>query len=286
MRTGVNLSRSTVHYFKHNDMRDLKNIMETIAKDDKKFKRDSTQQRRFIVTEGLFQTTGKVCPLPELVELKNKYCYRILLDETLSFGTIGNTGHGVTEHYGLKTSDIDVIMMSMDCALASIGGGCVGVKETIDHQRLSGAGYCFSASTPPFLFCGALETLKTLEAKGEDLILSMRSNARVLIDGINAIPHLQVISSEDSPVIITTLVNPSDYDNDMELMKEISYKCLHKGVALIVPEYDRVLLPAMKRSNHSLAASLRINASASLTNADMKKVVKELKAAVVQVFGR
>ena len=39
-------------------------------------------------------------------------------------------------------------------SLASIGGFCAGDREIVDHQRLSGLGYCFSASLPPYLATG------------------------------------------------------------------------------------------------------------------------------------
>ena len=47
---------------------------------------------------------GDLCPLKKLVELKNKYKVRIFMDETLSFGTLGETGRGLTEHCGLSVS--------------------------------------------------------------------------------------------------------------------------------------------------------------------------------------
>lgn len=45
--------------------------------------------------------TGEICPLPELVVLRAKYKLRLFLDESISFGTLGKTGHGLTEHFNV-----------------------------------------------------------------------------------------------------------------------------------------------------------------------------------------
>jgi serine palmitoyltransferase len=151
IRTGIYLSRATVQTYKHNDMKDLEGILASIASDDRKKKRDATQQRRFIVTEGLFRNTGDVCPLPDILALKEKFCYRLIMDESTSFGVLGKTGRGCTEHFNLSIDSVEIITLAMDTVLASVGGVCIGTREIVDHQRLSGAGYCFSAASPPFL---------------------------------------------------------------------------------------------------------------------------------------
>lgn len=60
--------------------------------------------RRFLVVEGLYAKHGDLCPLPKLVELKWKYKLRIFVEESFSFGVLGESGKGVTEHFGVKVS--------------------------------------------------------------------------------------------------------------------------------------------------------------------------------------
>lgn len=264
-------------------MKDLANLLETIAKDDKKHNRDALQQRRFIVVEGLYHLTGDLCPLPEILNLKNKYCYRIIMDESLSFGTIGNTGRGVTEHYGIDIGEIDMITVAMDNTLASIGGGCIGTREVVDHQRLSGSGYCFSASAPPFLFASAIDALEQLDKKGSDLLISLRGNTKACINGLATIPNIEVISCEESPVIQVVLKPSFGYTTDLEIMQDIANECLEHGVAIVATTFDERLTKEMIKNNSSLRATLRINMNAKLTSNDIKKLLKELKAAVAQV---
>lgn len=48
--------------------------------------------------------TGDICSLPEIVELKSKYKVRLFVDESISFGTLGHHGKGVTEYYGIPVT--------------------------------------------------------------------------------------------------------------------------------------------------------------------------------------
>ena len=60
--------------------------------------------RRCLVVEGIYMNTGEICPLPELIELRKKYKLRIFIDESISFGTLGKTGRGVTEYFDVPVS--------------------------------------------------------------------------------------------------------------------------------------------------------------------------------------
>lgn len=48
--------------------------------------------------------SGDICPLPDIVDLKSKYKVRLFVDESISFGTLGTHGRGVTEYYGIPVS--------------------------------------------------------------------------------------------------------------------------------------------------------------------------------------
>lgn len=64
-----------------------------------------------------------------------------------------------------QINEIDLISGSLEYALCSVGGFCAGRSYVVDHQRLSGLGYCFSASTPPMLSQAAMTALKILQEK-------------------------------------------------------------------------------------------------------------------------
>ena len=88
-------------------------------------------------------------------------------------------------HTHTQPDDVDIICVSLDMAVASMGGFCAGKSYIIDHQRLSGLGYCFSASMPPMMSSAAIEALHVME-KSPDMFVKLRHNAermRELLQG-------------------------------------------------------------------------------------------------------
>jgi len=131
--TGVTLSRANVKYFKHNDMQDLRRVMERVRATDISLGRKSNSQKRFIVVEGLYKNHGTICPLDELVKLKHEFCYRLILDESNSFGVLGSTGRGALEYFGLRhMCDAEIVTISLEQSLASVGGVTVGYVDDLD----------------------------------------------------------------------------------------------------------------------------------------------------------
>uniref|UniRef100_A0A915B0A7 Serine palmitoyltransferase 1 n=2 Tax=Parascaris univalens TaxID=6257 RepID=A0A915B0A7_PARUN len=183
IQKGLQASRSRIEWFDHNDMNHLEKLLMEQAERDEKDPRRAAKTRRFMVVEGLYYNTGDLCPLPKLLELKRKYKVRIFIDESMSFGVIGNTGRGVKEYYGVDVIDIDMIMGSLENALASTGGFCAGRSFVVTHQRLSGLGYCFSASLPPFLATAASEGLRIMDVEPERF-QRLRDNCKMLHAGL------------------------------------------------------------------------------------------------------
>ena len=123
IQKGLQMSRSTIRWYDHNDMKSLELVLETIEKERRKKKGPLT--RRFIVTEGIFDHDGTMSDLPKLVcqrhmmktrgptnlsqvELKHKYKYRLILDESFSFGSVGRTGRGLTELYNVPVCSFTI----------------------------------------------------------------------------------------------------------------------------------------------------------------------------------
>lgn len=59
-----------------------------------------------MIVEGIYANTGQICDLPRLVELKYKYKVRLFVEESFSFGVLGDHGRGVTEHFNVPVSDL------------------------------------------------------------------------------------------------------------------------------------------------------------------------------------
>lgn len=113
------------------------------------------------------------------MELKLKYKFRLILDETWSFGVLGRSGRGVTEHQNVDPTEVDMIVGSLAGPLIAGGGFCAGSEEIVHHQRISASAYTYSAALPALLSTTASETL-TLLQNGPDLVSQLRSNIKTM----------------------------------------------------------------------------------------------------------
>ncbi|XP_011846589.1 PREDICTED: serine palmitoyltransferase 1 isoform X1 [Mandrillus leucophaeus] len=237
IQKGLQASRSDIKLFKHNDMADLERLLKEQEIEDQKNPRKARVTRRFIVVEGLYMNTGTICPLPELVKLKYKYKARIFLEESLSFGVLGEHGRGVTEHYGINIDDIDLISANMENALASIGGFCCGRSFVIDHQRLSGQGYCFSASLPPLLAAAAIEALNIME-ENPGIFAVLKEKCRQIHKALQGISGLKVVGESLSPAFHLQLEESTgSREQDVRLLQEIVDQCMNRSIALTQARY-------------------------------------------------
>lgn len=190
-------------------MRDLEQKLIEQQKLDVKNPKKAAKTKRFIVAEAIYINTGEMCPLRELVVLRARYKLRLFLDESVTFGTIGNHGRGLTEFLGVEKSEVDLICASLEASVESVGGFCVGSHFIVEHQRLSGLGYCFSASQPPLLTQAAISALnifennptifKKLNEISEKVDNKFRELTRLELRGhpISAVKHLHLRDNKE-----------------------------------------------------------------------------------------
>ncbi|XP_068609012.1 serine palmitoyltransferase 1 [Brachionichthys hirsutus] len=279
IQKGLQASRSFIKYFKHNDMEDLERLLKEQELEDQKNPRKARVTRKFIVVEGLYINTADICPLPELVRLKYKYKVRIFLEESMSFGVLGEHGRGVTEHFGVNIDDIDLISANMENAVASVGGFCCGRSFVIDHQRLSGQGYCFSASLPPMLAAAAIEALDIME-EDPAIFSVLRGKSKRVYKALQGIPGLKLVGEPIAPALHLQLDRSlGSRDSDMRLLRNIVDYCLERRVALTLAHYldkeERFLPPP----------SIRVVVTVEQTDEDIQQAVSciaEAASAVLQ----
>jgi serine palmitoyltransferase len=103
----------------------------------------------------------------------------LILDETWSFGVLGRTGRGITEHQHVDAAEVDMLIGAMSGPLAAAGGFCAGSDVVVEHQRLSAAAYTFSAALPAISAVTASETLMMLQTQPEHLS-QLRENLKTM----------------------------------------------------------------------------------------------------------
>ncbi len=153
---GCRLSFGRTLKFKHNDMADLEQRLQNV--DD--------GGGILIVLDGVFSMEGDLAPLPEVVELKNKYNARLMVDDAHSIGVLGEHGRGTAEHFGVE-DEVDLIMGTFSKSFASIGGFVAGDEYVIDFIKNNARSLMFSASIPPGNIESARKALQIIREEPE-----------------------------------------------------------------------------------------------------------------------
>jgi len=275
IQKGISASRSKVYWFNHNDMDDLESKLKEQEEKDAKNPKKAEVTRRFLVVEGIYMNYGDVAPLPKIIELKNKYKVRVFIDETISFGVLGSHGRGVTEHFGIPLSEIDLMAVSLEASLGSVGGFCAGSSFVVDHQRLSGQGYCFSASLPPLLSVAAESGLKIME-ENNDMFGKLKNNAASLRKELEGIEGMVVEGDDISPIIHLRFEERNENmtrQEEEDKLQSIVNECMEKGVGLTLSRYLNDLELFLPK------ASIRVAVNINLTEEDIKSSVECIKNA-------
>ena len=119
-----------------------------------------------VISEGVFGMAGDQGKIKEIVELKKKYSFRLLVDDAHGFGTLGKTGAGVGEEQGCQDG-IDIYFSTFAKSMASIGGFASGPKIIIDYIRYNIRSQIYAKSMPMPLVIGNLKRLEMLQTHPE-----------------------------------------------------------------------------------------------------------------------
>ena len=175
---GVRLHPGHRYVFKHNDLSDLeKQLQRATALIDKQ-----NAGGILVITEGVFGMAGDQGKLKEIAALKEKYNFRLLVDDAHGFGTLGKTGAGAGEEQGVQDK-IDLYFSTFAKSMASIGAFVAGDKKIIDYIRYNIRSQIFAKSLPMPLVLGNLKRLELLKTKPE-LKNKLWENATKLQNGL------------------------------------------------------------------------------------------------------
>ncbi|MDQ1194372.1 aminotransferase class I/II-fold pyridoxal phosphate-dependent enzyme [Agrobacterium sp. SORGH_AS 787] len=165
---GVKLSGATRRFFRHNDAGDLERILKDIVGDF---------DRILVIVEGIYSMDGDVAPLPELVNLRSKFGFWLMVDEAHALGVIGERGRGTFEHFGIDPSSVDIWMGTLSKTASSCGGYVAGCSSLVQILKAHAGGFVYSVGLAPALASSALVSLELLETE-VDRVTKLRENGQ------------------------------------------------------------------------------------------------------------
>ncbi|MEY9872143.1 8-amino-7-oxononanoate synthase [Streptacidiphilus sp. MAP12-33] len=187
---GCKLSGARRLPFPHNDMAALDELL-TRAR--------ARYRRCLIVVEGVYSMDGDLVDLPRLIEVKEKHGALALVDEAHSIGTIGKSGGGVGDHFGVDRSRIDLWVGTLSKSLSSCGGYVGGSAATVRYLKYSVPGFVYSVGMTPPNAAAALAAVRTMRDEPERLE-RLRANAELFLTEARK-AGLDTGPSSGSPVV-------------------------------------------------------------------------------------
>ena len=168
---GAQLSRSKLHYFAHNDARDLERVLSELGENP---------SRVLVCTEGVFSADGDFGALADIVAVAKKHGALVLVDEAHSCLVAGKTGRGVCEAAGVL-DDVDLYVLTFSKAFGGVGGALVARSEVSRYVNWYARCRMFSCALDPAVTGGVLEALRLAQdGDGADRRARVHRNAQTL----------------------------------------------------------------------------------------------------------
>jgi 8-amino-7-oxononanoate synthase len=190
---GARLAWGETKRFRHNDVTDLELVLTKIPLD----------KGKLVVVDGLFSIEGDIAPLPEIIELCQRYEARLMVDDAHAMGVLGG-GHGTAAHFGV-TDQVDLIMSTFSKSFASLGGFIAGDDDVVHYIKHFGRALIFSASIPAANAAAVLAALQVMREEPERIERVNHIAARVRLElrrlgfdiGNSQTPVIPIIIGDD-----------------------------------------------------------------------------------------
>ena len=170
---GTSITRAKAMEFPHNDL----DALEALLTEHR-----SNSKRVMIVCEGLYSMDGDCVDLPRVIELKKRFNTWLYVDEAHSLGVLGKTGRGITEHFGIDRSEIDLTMGTLSKTFGTCGGFVGASRPVIEWLRHTLPGYVYSVGLPPPVAAAAHAALDILQSEPER-VAQLQHNSRYFLAG-------------------------------------------------------------------------------------------------------
>jgi glycine C-acetyltransferase len=188
---GARLSRATIKVFPHRNVSAAREIVAALPR----------EQRKLLITDGVFSMDGDLGPLPELCDLADEFGCIMMVDDAHASGVFGRNGRGTVDHFGMH-GRVDVQVGTLSKALGALGGYVAGSKSLIEFLYHRARPFLFSTSHPPSVAATCIAALDVLENEPQ-WMEQLWANTRFFKAGLEALGfNIGVSESPITPVIV------------------------------------------------------------------------------------
>lgn len=270
---GARLHQGKRFTFRHNDMVSFEKNLIRASK-----KAEESNGGILVVSEGVFGMRGEQGKLKEIVALKKKYNFRLLVDDAHGFGTLGKTGAGAGEEQGVQ-EDIDVYFATFAKSMAGIGAFFAGNKDVIKYLQYNMRSQMFAKSLPMAMVKGALKRL--------DMIRTMPELRTKLWENVHALQNGLVekgFNIGKTNTCVTPVFLEGDIPEAMAMVNDLreNHRIFCSIVVYPVIPKGMILLRLIPTAAHNLEdVSETIDAFSSIREKLVKGVYKKIAASFI-----
>ena len=170
---GCRLSRAEIRRFAHADADSLREQLTACAPD----------QRKLVVTDGVFSMDGDIAPLPDICEVAESFDAMVMVDDAHGSGVLGRGGRGSVDHFGLH-GRVHVQLGTLSKAIGSMGGYIAGSQGLRDYLTHTARPLLFSTSHPPAVVEATRAAIRVLSREPER-VDRLWANARFFKQGLS-----------------------------------------------------------------------------------------------------
>jgi glycine C-acetyltransferase len=188
---GARLSRATIKVFPHRDIAAARTIIAALPR----------QQRKLVITDGVFSMDGDLGALPELCDLSDEFGCIMMVDDAHASGVFGRAGRGTVDHFGMH-GRVDVQVGTLSKALGALGGYVAGSTSLIEFLHRRARPFLFSTSHPPSVAATCIAAIDVLESEPQ-WMERLWENTRFFKAGLQGLGFdIGISESPITPVIV------------------------------------------------------------------------------------
>jgi glycine C-acetyltransferase len=230
---GVRLHMGKRFVYTHNNMESLEQQLKRATR-----LAEQTGGAILVITEGVFGMSGSQGKLSEIVAMKERYNFRLFVDDAHGFGTMGKTGAGTGEEQNCMDG-IDVYFSTFAKSMAGIGAFIGSTPQVIKFLRYNMRSQIYAKALPMPLVIGSIKRLELIRTRPE-----LKDNLWKIVDALQnglreAGFNIGVTTTPVTPVLLNgTIPEATHMTHDLRenyniFCSIVVYPVVPKGVIML-----------------------------------------------------